>query len=135
MKTSMAIGKRFWRWIIVFGVLLGLSACGGGATEPAATPTMSAEAAAGELVFVRECARCHSTVDEAVIVGPSLAGVATRAGGRVAGQDAHAYLLTSIMRPGDYLVEGYQDLMPQDLAKSLTGEEIDQVVAYLLTLH
>jgi hypothetical protein len=70
-----------------------------------------------------------------VIVGPSLAGVATRAGGRISGQDAHTYLLTSIMRPGDYLVEGYQNLMPQDLAKSLTGEELDSVIAYLMTLQ
>jgi nitric oxide reductase subunit C len=90
---------------------------------------------AGEQVFTRECARCHSTVEDAVIVGPSLAGIATRAGDRVPGQDAHAYLLASIMRPGDYLVEGYQNLMPQDLAKSLTGEEIDNVIAYLMALQ
>jgi nitric oxide reductase subunit C len=111
------------------------SACGGTSAEPIATPTRSPEVIAGEQVFTRECARCHSTAEDAVIVGPSLAGVATRAAGRVSGQDAHTYLLASIMRPGDYLVEGYQNLMPQDLAKSLTGEEIDGVVAYLMTLQ
>lgn len=116
-------------------VTLLLAACGGATAEPAATPTQDPQVRAGEVVFIRECARCHSLVEDAIIVGPSMAGVASRAAERVPGQDAHTYLMTSIMRPGDYLVEGYQDLMPQDLAKSLTGEEIDQVVAFLLTLQ
>lgn len=114
---------------------LSVVSCGGDADQPPAPPTLSLEAKAGETVFIRECARCHSTVDDAVIVGPSLAGIATQAGGRVPDQDAQTYLLTSIMQPGDYLVEGYQDLMPQALAKSLTGEEIDGVIAYLMTLR
>jgi hypothetical protein len=38
------------------------------------------------------------------------------------------------MQPGDYVVSGFDDLMPQDLAKKMTGEELDSVVAYLLSL-
>lgn len=116
-------------------ITLLFAACGGTTAEPTATSTQDPQVRAGEVVFIRECARCHSLVEDAIIVGPSLAGVASRAAERVPDQDAHTYLMNSIMRPGDYLVEGYQNLMPQDLAKSLTGEEIDQVVAFLLTLE
>ena len=31
--------------------------------------------------------------------------------------------------------EGFGDLMPQDLARKLTGEELDSVVAYVLSLN
>lgn len=88
----------------------------------------------GKQVFTRDCGACHSTSPDTIIVGPSLAGVATRAETRVEGQDAYTYLLTSVMQPDAYLVEGYENLMPNNLSKQLTGEELDAVVAYLQTL-
>lgn len=63
------------------------------------------------------------------------AGVASRAHERVPGQDAHTYLLTSIMRPTAFVVAGYDTLMPETFGKTLSGEEIDSVVAYLMTLE
>ncbi|MBK8431610.1 MAG: hypothetical protein IPL28_10120 [Chloroflexi bacterium] len=63
-------------------------------------------------------------------------GVGNRAAERVPGQDARTYLMTSILNPSAYLVEGFQDgLMPANLAKKLTGEELDGVIEYLLTLE
>jgi hypothetical protein len=62
-------------------------------------------------------------------------GIVQRAGSRVPDQDAQTYLLSSIIDPGSHLVEGYQDLMPATFGKRLTGEEIDALVAYLLTLE
>ena len=38
------------------------------------------------------------------------------------------------MQPDAYLVQGYENLMPNNLSKELTGEELDAVVAYLQTL-
>ncbi|MCA9971959.1 MAG: cytochrome c [Anaerolineales bacterium] len=111
-----------------------LAACGGTAVPPP-TPTLSAQAQQGKAIFSRDCGSCHSTAEDTIIVGPSLAGVAGRAATRVPGQDATTYLLTSIMRPDSYLVAGFEDLMPQNFAKDLTGEELDAVVAYLLTLE
>jgi hypothetical protein len=71
-----------------------------------------------------------------VVVGPSLAGVATRAKTRKPELDAAAYLHNSIEEPGAYVVEGFADgLMPIDFAEQLTPEEIDALVAYLLTLQ
>ncbi len=119
-------------WIVLSGLLV---ACGGEATAVPPTPTLSPAAVAGKQVFTRVCGSCHSTTPDTTIVGPSLAGIATRAEARVPGQDARTYIMTSIMRPQAYLVEGFEPLMPEDFGKSLTGEEIDNLVAYLLTLQ
>lgn len=108
-----------------------LTACGG-AAEPTTVPTLDPELARGKRVFEIHCGACHSVTPDTTLVGPSLAGIATRADERVDGLDARAYLYTSIMRPGDFLVDGFTDVMPSTLGKSLSGEDIDAVVAYLM---
>ena len=110
--------------LLVWAVLL--AACSG-AAEPTAvpTPTRTAQETLGKTVFQQNCASCHSNVADQIVVGPSLFGIALRAASRVPGQDAQTYLLTSIMRPNDYVVAGFDNLMPESFAKSLTGEEID----------
>lgn len=122
--------KHSFLWLIA--ILLLLVACGGDPVEP--TPTLDPVAAAGEIVFQKNCGSCHATAPDTVIVGPSLAGIATRADTRIPGQDAHNYILSSIMRPDEFLVEGFENLMPNNFGRKLTGEEIDAVIAYLLTL-
>ncbi|MBP6788329.1 MAG: cytochrome c [Candidatus Promineofilum sp.] len=123
--------------LFALGLLLALLAgCGGAAAdEPPPPPTLTAQLAAGQRVFVAHCGACHSAAAETVIVGPSLAGVAARGGERVDGLDARAYVYSSVLQPSDYVVSGFDDLMPQDLAKKLTGEELDAVVAYVLSLE
>jgi nitric oxide reductase subunit C len=91
--------------------------------------------AAGGKLFQRHCASCHTLEPDVVIVGPSLAGIAGRAGERTAGLDARQYIQTSVLRPDAYVVEGFDNLMPSSLAKDLTGEELDTLTAYLLTLE
>jgi mono/diheme cytochrome c family protein len=113
-----------------------LVACGGPAEPvPTPTPVLTEQERLGQQVFTRECAACHSLSAETTIVGPPLAGIATTAAARTPGQDAATYILTSIMRPSDYLVEGYNNTMPDNFGRRLTGEQIDAVVAYLLTLE
>ena len=121
--------KRILPLIAVVAVLL--SACGG-AAEPTPAATLDPELARGKRVFEANCGACHSLAPDTVLVGPSLADINTRAATRVDGLDARAYIYTSIMRPDDYLVDGFQNLMPSTLAKSLSGEDIDAVVAYLI---
>ena len=128
---------RYWIVVVLFCALL-LAACGGSAeTTPTAPPTatLSPEAARGKSVFSQNCGSCHSTIPDTVIVGPSLDGIASRAETRKPGQDGRTYLYTAILQPGDFLVEGYNNLMPATFGKQLTGEDLDAVVAYLMTLE
>lgn len=134
----ISASTRRYILLALLGLAAALVACGGSGGEAAAvppTPTLEPLAAAGQPVFVQHCGACHSTQPDTIIVGPSLHGIAERGGARVDGQDARTYIYTSILRPNAYLVEGFQDLMPSDLGKTLTGEQLDGVVAYLLALQ
>jgi nitric oxide reductase subunit C len=81
------------------------------------------------------CATCHSLEPGVVLVGPSLAGVAGRAGARVAGQSAEAYLRTSIVHPDRFIVPGFANAMPANLGSQLSSDEVNALVAFLLTLN
>jgi len=81
------------------------------------------------------CATCHALEPDVVIVGPSLAGVATRAGERVSGQSAADYLRNSILHPSDFVVPGFPDVMARSLGDALSGDEINDLIAFLLTLE
>ncbi len=86
-------------------------------------------------MFDAYCSRCHGTSGETVIVGPSLAGIATRGSERIEGMDAQAYIRNSILDPSAYTVAGFPEgVMPGTLKDELTAEQLDAVVAYLLTL-
>lgn len=45
------------------------------------------------------------------------------------------YLRESIVDPGAYVVPGYQDSMPRDLGRDLSPTDLDDLVAYLLSLR
>lgn len=113
--------------------MVGISGCGQEEVIP--TPTADPLIAAGQKVFIAHCGACHSASPGTVIVGPSLAGIAQTGATRVDGFDARTYVYSSVMQPSDYVVAGFEDLMPKDLAKKLTGEELDSVVAYVLSLE
>lgn len=122
-----------------FGVLWMLAALtvGGCATAgegAGAEPTLTPQEAEGKRLLATYCVSCHSTASDVVVVGPSLAGMAGTAAGRTERHDAEGYLRESIEDPGAYVVEGFEDLMPESLSKSLTDEQIDAVVAYLMTM-
>ena len=115
-----------------------LVACGGPASaksvgDPQQGKTLFNQAAIREALG---CVTCHSLEPGRVIVGPSLAGVATRAGERIAGKLALDYLRESITNPNAYVVEGFSNgVMYQKFKDVLTEEEINNLVAYLLTLE
>ena len=69
------------------------------------------------------------------MVGPSLSGIVDRAANRIEGLSAREYILLSIMEPGEYVVDGFVDQMPTNFENSLSGEEIDGVIAYLMSLQ
>lgn len=141
------MSKRNLLILTVGLLLLALAACGGGggsAETTAAEPEPVGDAANGEVLFSQPvigaanapgCVTCHSLQPDVVIVGPSQAGLATRAGTRVAGQTAEEYIRNSILNPNDHVAEGFATgLMYQNYANDLTTEEVDDLVAFALTL-
>lgn len=95
-------------------------------------------AASGQQLFttvVPPCATCHTVTGDQIIVGPAMAGVATRAASRKSGYSAEIYFYESITNPSAYLVPGFADgLMPKTFKETLKPQEISDLVAYLATL-
>lgn len=120
------------RLMLIGGLIIALllSACGGEAELTGA--------AAGENIFNNgkdgstPCFTCH-TLDGSELVGPSLQGISERAGTRLDGVSAEDYMRQSITHPAEYLVEGYTNTMPQDFTDYFSDEDIDSLIAYLMT--
>lgn len=94
------------------------------------------------------CSACHSTAPGVNLAGPSLAGIGRRADSVIAqsdytgeAEDAAGYLRESIESPSKHLVPGPlysakgRSFMPDNFNETLTDEQIDQLVAYLVTLR
>ena len=127
---------RFINIVFVIVLVSLLAACSSDAAgSPTPTLVPNSAAAKGRDLFRVHCASCHALAEDVVITGPSLAHIASRAGDRVAGLSAEDYFYDSILDPDSYVVEGFAaSLMPSTFATQLTGEELDQIVAYLLTI-
>ena len=92
-------------------------------------PTIGSESAPG-------CITCHSLEEGVVIVGPSQVGMATRAGQAIPGTAASDYLRASIVEPDAFVAPGFAEgVMYPDYANDLTADEIDALVAFLLTAN
>jgi len=144
--------RSLWRTLTVIGLLCLLSllaaACGGGGGEGETNSGTGGEAGnveRGEKLFSQTvigshaapgCRTCHSLEEGITIVGPSMAGIASRAGQEVSGQSAEEYLHQSIVEPDAHVVEGFPaGVMYQKYEEDLSAQEIDDLVAYLLTLE
>ena len=79
------------------------------------------------------CSTCHSLQGDVVIVGPSLAGIASHAGSRVAGLSAEDYIRRSIVHPSEFIVPGFQDVMQKNFGDVLSSGQINDLIAYLMT--
>jgi nitric oxide reductase subunit C len=119
-KTLVLIGT-----VVILSMLL--AACGGDAG--------GADVQAGQELFSQTvienqpgCITCHSLTEGEVIVGPSMAGIASRQGAD--------YIRQSIVDPNAVLVDGFEpNTMPDVWGEVLTDQQVDQLVAYLLTLE
>ena len=86
----------------------------------------------GENLFINlGCNACHSTGDDKII-GPGLQGVFARAQTR-SNMSSEDYLTQSIKYPGEYLVEGYDNLMPTTFS-DLPESDLKDIIAYLKML-
>jgi len=121
------------------GITLGTTSAGAASADPVAL---------GDALFRRAppaCFSCHSIQQGVILVGPSLAGIATRAVDLVKSPNykgsattLEEYIRESIVNPHAYVVPGQtfsfggQSIMPP-YQTMLKPEEIDQLVAYLAT--
>ncbi len=129
------------------------------AAAPPATSTLTAVSAsagkgdpvAGAKLFpTLPCSSCHDVTHPfpGGEICPNLGNVATEAARIIRSPDYHGkatdaagYIRESIMDPNAYIVAGDnyinsegQSVMPKDFGKILTPSQIDDLVAYLLTL-
>ena len=123
---------------ILVALALAVAACGGGSSDGSAdeAPPPGREIFAERILGANAgCITCHSLDPDTTLVGPSIAGIATRAATRVPGQTAETYLRQSIIDPGAFVVDGFEPgRMPGDWGEVLTDGEVESLVAYLLTL-
>ncbi len=114
---------------------------------PTATTAAVVSAASGDPIKGQEhfetvrsevnfaCITCHYANSESQLIGPGLLNIGTRAETRVAGESAYEYLHQSIVDPSAFVVSGFPDqLMPQTYKDLWTEEEINDIIAYLMTL-
>lgn len=139
--------------LLAVGLLL-MAACGGGGDGGGDGETGGAagagDAANGEELYMMTtigdsgapgCITCHSVeaTDDPMQpspVGPSHYGLADRAGDYVEGMSAEQYIRESIVEPNAHLVEGFPEgVMYQNYADDLTEQQINDLVAYLMTLN
>ena len=122
--------------MILFSLILVLALVGCGGKGP------PVEVKNGQALFEQTiigggpgCNTCHSLRANQVLVGPSLAGVATRAEKRVPGIFPDDYLRQSILEPDSYIVSPFEvGVMPKNYASELKPEQLQYLVAYLMTL-
>lgn len=118
-----------------------LAACGGGGGQKGAG---AGDPERGKALYNQTvigpnaapgCVTCHSLEPGKVLVGPSHAGIATVAETAVPGMSAADFLRQSIVEPDAVVTEGFTaGVMYQNYGKDLTEQEINDLVAYLLTL-
>jgi cytochrome c oxidase subunit 2 len=134
-KVQKALtGTRSWHIILALGLAVTLAACGGGS---AIDPLEVGDPERGREIYETggggsSCKTCH-TLDGSERIGPSLQGISELAGDRVPDLSAEEYLRQSIVDPSAYLVEDFFDLMPKNFQSFLSEEDIDDLVAFMLT--
>jgi nitric oxide reductase subunit C len=117
---------------------------------PPPQPASAEPVVMGQAVFNRTppaCFSCHAIQEGIVLVGPSVAGLATRAAAVIASpeyqggaQTVEEYIRESILDPHAHLVPGEtfsfggRSIMPA-YDTILSAEEVDQLVAYLATFR
>ena len=100
------------------------------------TPEQLVEAGSELYQGAGGCVACHGLGTRAPNLltdekGSGLIGA--RCANRVSGQDCKTYLHASLVKPGEFVVPGYQPIMP-DMSRTLSPAQLWALVAYLESL-
>jgi cytochrome c553 len=140
-KGGSTMLKGTFLLLVVFTLVV--TACGGGQGAP------TGDAARGKALYEQTaigsapgCSTCHSNQPGVRLVGPSFAGLATEAEQTIKSADykgsaktVEDFLHESIVNPGVYTAEGYPEgVMYQNYAKELSGQQIADLIAYIMSL-
>jgi cytochrome c2 len=139
-------------------LLIVLAACGPQATpeptlapspEPTAAPSVAGmpegvtgDPVNGEILFKKmipqvnfACSTCHHVDRADRLIGPGLVNIVADAAEYAPDQTAYEYLHAAIVDPSAFVVPDYPDnLMPKTYAEVFTEQEVNDLVAYMLTL-
>jgi len=119
--------------VLVLSLLLAtVAACGGDGSKPAAS-SGDVDVVAGKALFEKTvvgqspgCITCHAREAGKTVVGPSLAGIASK------GED---FIRQAILEPDADVTEGFPaGVMPKTYKDDLNEQQINQLVKYLMTL-
>jgi mono/diheme cytochrome c family protein len=117
---------------------------------PTEVANAGGNAANGQTIFTTQhtlpdgvswmCASCHSvTPDEMVLIGPGLYNVSVRSQTYGLGETPEEYIHNSIVHPQDFIAPhpagGQWPLLMPQWGEVLTDDEVNDLVAYLMTLH
>jgi cytochrome c len=132
--------------LLLLPLALVLTGCIGpflSAMMPAHPVTTPGDAAHGQVIFSQgtngspPCSTCHFVAagQTGFSLGPNLFGVAERAVTRIEGVSAEEYLRQSILDPHSYVVSGFRDIMYPSFSQHFNEQDIQDLLAYLETLH
>jgi mono/diheme cytochrome c family protein len=108
---------------------------------PTATPQPLEGTAAEEILLSAGCISCHQIGDlgEAHKVGPDLSGIGLLTGEALQGMSLEEYLQQALVDPNAVVATNcpngpcLPNIMPRDYATRLDSQQIETLVAYLLT--
>ena len=113
---------RLPRWIVPAVLVAGVALV----APPGQSALAKGKALKIEPLFQKNCMRCHN-INGVNSVCPDLSTIGKR-------HDA-AYIRQSILEPNAYIVPGFpKDVMPLNFKEQLTPQQVDKIVAFLLTL-
>lgn len=111
---------------LIISLLFLVTACGSASTELSGDPEL------GLVVFQQYCSECHDIAEGQVIEGPPLFEAGTRLD--------YDYVKESILYPTEHIAY-YEGLynedgtnMPTDFKNLLSDRQLDNVIAYLMSL-
>ena len=97
----------------------------------------AADPSRGETVALANgCIGCHSVDPAVTMTGPTWFHLADTAANRPTGEGPAAYIHSSIVNPGAYIVPNYPSgVMPAIYGETIPVEDLADLVAYLLAQH